>query len=459
MSRDDWNSSLIRWPRRVTPETLLIASLAGGGSAVAVATGSLTPKPWLTFAALTAFIVALTVPLRLIAFGWGLLLPIYGMVGVAPIWLDSARLAGAVLILIRFAAETASGRGLHRWLIALCCMGSLMFTSALTTPSENIQEGAFTILSAVIAFGVGRRPKAHLPVLAGFANGAAISGCILLMQTLGVKNPALPLRGYERFQGLSSSAPRVSIELAIATVVFFYFALKSSGHTLALRAAMATGAALCVVALASSGGRSGLAGLGIALAVALARRVLRVKVIMLLGTTLILGYIIVSQYGIKMATLSRLTQNPTGSSADFDLSTGRADLFWKALNAFFNHPILGQGVSAFQSEYGAAPHFSPLNYAVQAGAIGLVAGLFMIGELIRLTVGGKSITSQTSAHLARPLAAVLLAMALLEPEGPFVGVGLVTVLMLAAAISSGKGVEKIAASKIPVSDPEIPAIR
>jgi hypothetical protein len=176
--------------------------------------------------------------------------------------------------------------------------------------------------------------------------------------------------------------------------------------------------------------------LGLAIIIAAPKRIIQVKHAAGAAIVAIFGYYLAQRYEISFATIDRLTSNTPGSSGQFDLTSGRDTIFWQSLTAFFDHPILGPGTAAYEATYGSMPHFSPLTFAINAGMAGAVIGLALIFNLASLTICGWQVDNEPSHMMTRSLAAVLLVMALLEPDGPFLGVGLVTVLFIAAALSA-----------------------
>lgn len=393
----------------------------------------LSPEPIVTLVAIGAAILGFILPVRYVALAWGFILPIYATVNVAPVWFDAARLAGAVLIGVRLQAERSS-KMFQRITIPLLAAGSMQFVGGLMTPREDPTQGAFVLVSAVVGLVIAVRPSIYRPVLGGFSAGATLSGIVVLMQVMELPNPALPLIGYGRFQGLSASGVRGSVEMSVAGLLLCVWLLHARARPMLIRLIALLAALICLIALLASGGRGGLLGLGLAVIIAVRQKLLRPRHLVAVAALVCGVLYLADRNGLALSTLDRIT-GKAGGATDPDITTGRADLFWQALHETFAHPILGMGAISFQSTYGHLPHVAPLTLAVSGGIIGAVAGIWLLGGLMVNTFAKSSAGAPWQVGAGRCLASILLLMSFLDVNGPFLGAAVVTILFLSLGLT------------------------
>lgn len=371
-----------------------------------------------------ASVTLAAVPPTWLAAAFGLLLPIYGVSGIPPSVWDVTRLALAAAIIVQIRADVHPAL-LYPWMIPLWVIGLLVAADGATTQSASLSTGAAILLSSTIAAQMARRDTIARVIVGGYVVGCMVSAAVLLLQAMGFATIAVATTlSYGRFAGLGSAAPRTSVELALACCYLFVYAKRAS--TAGRQLAYVAGAIICASALLASGGRTGLAGLGLAIAVAVFRGALKLWATLAVTVTT-WGVIAGAQHiNLPLSTVLRLTQDQSGAAGTYDLSDGRSELFSDALAALTEHPLLGPGYGEFDRTYGLMPHASVLSFAVSGGIIALIAGLYLLAKMTRAAV-------RRPGPLAPALVvAVLVPFALLEPDGPFVSISFLTLLAIAA---------------------------
>lgn len=394
------------------------------------------PYPWILIAGAVALILAWTVPLSWAVFGWAALLPIWSLGPLPPVVLDVARtVLGGVIFIRAMSAKAEPNRALKPWAVPIVVVATLLTVLSFWR-GESVTGGVFQMASVLVVSAALWRLPSMWPVLVGFAVGASISGAVVVMSALGVGAVSLLVPnsdpGFYRYTGLGTSAPRVSTEFAAAAVIWW---CALSGRVCRTLVGMA-GIAVSLIALMLCGGRTGLLGLGLALALIVVRRWLRPALAISLAAAVGAAAYWLSGRSVAFNTLDRLAMSSTASGG---LTTGRLALIPEAWEEFLRSPVFGPGASDFVARYGAVPHFPPLSYAVTGGVVAAGIVLFLTFRLLTLTAANRGRSTSPLQRVGCLLAAVLVAPALLEPDGPYLGVEMLTLLFAAVVAASTPG--------------------
>lgn len=365
--------------------------------------------------------------LSLVLFTLGALLPIWSIGPIPPIVFDLARYGVACVLILRlWIAKPTTNRSVLPWCWPLLVAGTLI-TLFSWWRGETPIDGALMLGSVALAWAVMYRVDDPWPLFIGFASSATISGAVLLMSATGA-SPALWLvpnqdPGAGRLTGLSSSAIRVSIELAVAVAVWITVYRQRRHRTAAVVALL-----VVVFALLVSGGRTGLLGLTLAAIIAVYRGWIR---LMIAAITAVIGWVVVRRddQALTYNTLDRITGFAPSGTGDF--TSGRTRLLEEAWKQWLTAPFTGPGPSA--------AHVAAM-YAASLG--GLLAGLLIAWLTIKLGVLVTSRRALESRHPGAPAAvmtaSILLVTALLEPYGPFFGFNFTLLTLASVAVLSSK---------------------
>ena len=404
---------------------------------MSVALSSILPAAAvLVGAAFAAAVLSSLLPVRAIALLWGILLPINSTVFAGASALAVAKVLGAMVITYRCRRED-SARAIYRWAMPLWILGGVLLVDGLTTPTGSRALGSYIIVSAAIGLALCKRPSVAGPILVGFASGCILSAAVLIMQVLEMPTIGRPGPADDsgRYAGLSMSAIMASTEFAIACMVLFVRARAQIGRPLWTRVASTAGALVCLSGLLASGGRGGLAALTLGAAVAAYQRIVKVKHLIFAGAGVWLTFYVANAYKISFSTLDRVEDLNFATANASSLTSNRDVIFHESLVEFMKHPILGPGYGYFIDTYGIMPHFAPLTFAVGSGLTGAAIGLYLMMRLARLALS-RDRRRDAWSDLAPPVAVVLLVMSSLEAEGPFMSIGLTSILLICASAAS-----------------------
>ncbi|MGX1598578.1 hypothetical protein ACWIDS_16130 [Dietzia maris] len=344
----------------------------------------------------------------------GALIPIWSIATLPPVVFDAARYGLGLLLVARL--WTVSGptvRGVASWAVPIALTGVLV---ALFTwqRGDSPSEGVIMAGAAILAWAVTARVPNPWPLFLGFATSATVSGLVLIGSAsgIGIASALTPNQdaGTARLTGVGSSAVRVSLELAIAIVIWVIANRARRG----IHVVPVLGVLICSIAILMCGGRTGIVGLGLALLVSVVRGWIKPLLALLIaaGTAIAVRQTLQATEPGAFNTLDRLL-GPTDERYG-GFSSGRADLFAAAWEGFRASPITG--VSDTQA------HFAPLYFAALGG---VVAGLIILWLTTRLlfaqfvSLGDRATRPEATAAVL--ISAVFLVAALLEPYGPFFG--------------------------------------
>ncbi|TFC93391.1 O-antigen ligase [Cryobacterium sp. TMT3-29-2] len=382
-------------------------------------------------AAIATIMVAVVLPLGALIGLWGALLPVWSVSSLDPMVFDAARLAVAIMIMVKSGREHANlwTPAVRRVAVPLgaSAIGLVVF-GIVSGESGTVNLGVTMLLGLIVGWMVLSRLTNPWALMNGYLVGVTLSGVVLILAGFGYSTITPQTNGgFLRLTGLSPSATLVTYQLAIGAVVAW-----ASIHKGARSGRFVVALMVCLVAMGLSGGRGGVVALGLALLVG-ARwgwvRAVPAAAIALVGW---IAVTLAENAGITFNTLQRFTSSGDGG----DLTTGRARLFQDSLDSILTHPVLGSGLSQFEAEYGPAPHVALLTFFVAGGLLCGLPVLWAFWCIARrcLTISPKQFgAAGKAAHL---ILAVSIASAFLEPNGPFVGIAWTTILLLAVGITS-----------------------
>lgn len=404
---------------RVRAAGLFLAVVVGAALLARVAVES-TASVVAAAVILAFLIVGLTARPAALTSALAALLPIWSVGSIDPTLFDLARYALVVAILFRVAphADATRTRSVRIWGAWLAATGLGVATVSLARSDHaGLVVGYTTLLGAIAGVVVVNRLDDIQPFARGYLAGATLSAVVLILGAAG--HPTITPNtnaGFFRASGLSASAVLVSVELSLAVACALWL-FRGSRHRLVVALAGLT----CLVAMMASGGRGGVAGLIVATLLATRWGYIRGRHFVALIMLAALGVWLTARQGVVFNTVDRFSNPGTGAT----FGTGRGLLLDDALYATVQHP-LGMGLSQFRALYGQSPHVALLTFAVAGTAL---AGLVVTVMAVRL--GSLSFAVRPSNLLAPLLVGNLVAWALLQPNGPFMGLEGAAWLLLA----------------------------
>ncbi|MFY1701398.1 O-antigen ligase family protein [Micromonospora sp. WMMA1923] len=394
------------------------------------------------------------IPVNAVVVLWGAVLPIYATSGVQTQFFDAARVGCAVVVLLRTrpSGTTTGWRNARSWLFLVGLLGCYVaVVGLLHGDTKTPTLGVSMVCSVLVAAVAARRAGLGGQILLGYAIGVCCSASVVLLQALDLPNPARSMKFNGRLWGLGSNAPRVSLQLAIGCVLLL---VRGLGAKPVIQLAAFSGMAVCFSALLAVGGREGIAALACALVVIMCQRLLRWWQLVTGAGVLAAAAVVISAVGIEMTTIDRFSDPYMGSEpGSGDFTTGRAALLGESLTAFSRHWLFGIGTDQFQILYNysgrfhgaTTPHVAPLTFAVAAGIVGGAIATYLFFRLAHLVFTSTTRPGDARTATAGAVGAALLVSALLEPTGPFQGVELTVLSVLAVTVLS----ERLAARGTP----------
>jgi hypothetical protein len=373
---------------------------------------------------------------------WGFLLPLYAFMSIPPAAFDLARVAvlGVLALKVPASSTEADWSVARRWLTPGLALGLYIAVVGLWRAGQSdVVLGATTVVSVAGAGILSGRRQIFRRVLGGFALGGTLSGAAVILQSTLSINLGSPAAFGLDFWGLSSRSTRVSYELAISVLVLCLAGPGVRGHRLLWSMLRWSGAAVCLAGLLLCGGRGGAIGLGAGMAVLARLRYLRFWQVCTFGCAFSVLLMISGMTRSEFSTVSRFTTPGFGQTDDLaGFSNGRLGLFEDAWHDLFSHAGLGAGSADFERRFGTIPHFSPFAYTIAAGLLAGVLVTYMYGRLIVEACRRPGDTGREAA-LGSAILAVMAVWATLEPSGPFTGIALFTLLVIASILhNSGR---------------------
>jgi hypothetical protein len=387
-----------------------------------------------------AVVAFANLPLNILVGMFGAVLPIWSVAGLNPMFFDAARLslAGAIFLRAHSSARRLWTESMGRLTLTLGLIGFVLTVVGVVRPDPAGVILGYTMVIAVSTAWIAlSRIDDFMPLLRGYLIGVSISAAVLIISGLGfgVLTPRAGV-GIDRLVGLSSSATQVGYELAVGVVI-----AVAGISQLRSRVVFFVCFAICVSAMLMSGGRGGVAAIGIALLVGVRWRWIRIVPALLTGG---IGWIVLARIIQSGQTLNTLSRFEGTGQKGAEFTAGREDLFSTSIAAIERSPFFGTGLSQFQIEYGHGlnPHFAFFLFYVAGGVIpGLLILAILIFIIHRVTFR-SACEDGFGGHVAYLMFAVFLAMAILEPSGPFVGTAKTTLLLIAVGMTSTPASQK-----------------
>jgi hypothetical protein len=391
------------------------------------------------------FLLAILLPVRYLAAGLGLLLPIWSLHGLSPTVLFVTRviLVFVILTRCRTTLDAPKRRYFIRWFSPVVVLGLLLLPLGwFHHDNASVVAGGDILESTASALVIVFRPRLIRHLLHFFVLGTLLSEAVVCLQAIGITGIATPsAEGSYYHIGLSSNATKGPYEAAISIILVVGYGFSRS---VAPRYRLASFACVIVLLLGmlAGGGRGGLLALAVAALCALFRARPREAGILAAGSAVGAGCvaIVLQLTRISPSTLTRILgrTSEAGGNAPAGITNGRIALDRLGLQALERHPFDGGSMQAFLTLRGSEPHFGPIWFGVAGGlipaALAAYVYLRMSRELIR---PGPSRTRSVAVSCA--LLGVIVTNALLEPTGPLVGME--TVVILAVALLYRQGSE------------------
>lgn len=371
---------------------------------------------------IVALVVAMLLPTRYLAIILGMVMPIDFMQGVGTGVFDFIRYALVLAIIVKPSGSVRPPRLLaaHIVLGILILLGLYALVSGLVAGNaDELLRGVISIASALSAYAIARRPGIGRRVIMGFCVGMMASSLDIISQNFGGPYLGATTVYGIRYSGFSYSSTAVSPLIAIAFVAVLMTRVEVKSRALSLIVLTSRFVLLVVLgsALVISGGRGGLLGIALALGV-LCLSALRGHPLAVLSVAVVGVVLVPFLWGPIAALLTR------GGPAGF--GSGRAGLNSAAWQAFLGSPVFGVDPARL-SEF--EPHTPIINFAIQAGFVGLICGIGLVAIQVRIMVANPY-SSTPVPVAARMMCAVMLAISFLEPDGFFVGLSRVVILMI-----------------------------
>lgn len=409
-------------------------------------------------AAAIIIVASLTLPKAAVAFMLGVILPIDVFSSVSPASFDAARYGLAVALIVRSLGDGTrqSGKLAKLTLIVLLALSTVaLLRSVFDLRAPETSSTFVAILSIGVAYSLAKIRTLHAPIALGFVLGATASAADIISQVAGfpyLGTPAAP--PFNRYGGFSFSSTNAAPYLAIAIIVVLAGTAGKktirpatvnrtvTKAPLLLLALQCVAALLLAVGLLLSGGRGGLVGLALAIALmGLNRRhQYPVSILAIIAVTF-------TALVVKLDDIASFLDRGGANSGGF--TTGRL-----ALNSDTWQAILDAGLWGPDSVVanGLRPHTPILTFGVSAGVFGvlLAAGLVLMVARVAVT----AFSTNSSATVYNLVAAIILASSLLEPVGFFVGLTKTTILMivLVGAKSSEPASDPLSATTESIDD-------
>lgn len=395
-----------------------------GASPVAVVSGTSVLQMLELYLGLGAILLigASFVRPALTVFVLGLLLPIDYLQGVPTVALDGLRYALIAIIVVR--VRRSGGLPLPILIAggSLIGIGVYCFVSGTASGVQSLSIfGVVAMLSGLIGMMMASRNALHLPLLLGFLVGATASATDVVLQSLGLPYLGTPsIYGIE-YSGFSEKRTHLAPILAIAAILYVTPYLWRGRRSLTYLGLRFFGLCVTIVALVLSGGRAGFIGLGAALVL---WAMLNVKRDPLPVLSVAMAGAVVVYLQRDSHLFLRLFEDGIGES-------GRASRNFAALRAYLSAPILGPDPTSDIARDGSNAHFPVLVFGLNAGVLGVVGALLLMGVLALAVLRG---TRQSTLHQHAPLIALIMCItSLVEPVAFFIGAGRSVLLFVVLA--------------------------
>lgn len=373
--------------------------------------------------ATVGLVAVFVLPVRVVALAFGVLLPIDFVQFIDPLYFDAARYGLAVILALRL--RRTSSEPTHRgWAVSSALMiGLVGLVAAIKGYGEEgslFTTGVTMLLSVAVSYQIARRTQVHSRILLGFVVGNLLSSIDIIFQYVGLPYIGMPSEWGDRYSGFShistTAAPLLAVSILIVIGMMERLREAPARHPMLLiTSGLAVGTLM--LALVLTNGRGGLVGLfaGILLLVVRGLRDGRASAFVAILVAIAAGFnyrTTITGYFVR--------------DGRTDLSSGRVERNADALAAFLREPLLGPDARVIQ---GLNPHTPILSFGLFAGLAGVIIALLLMWRLVRLAWEGIWAESTASVLLGM-VSAVILVASLLEPDGFFVGLAPLVILLI-----------------------------
>lgn len=349
----------------------------------------------------------------------GILFPVDVLGSVNPFFIDMLRYVLVLVLIISLQAlpRHRSNMAIVAATLLLCINFIVTARGLLAEHTGLVLQSLIGIISVVLAYLVTRSACLNRKMLIGFLFGTTWSALDIILQVVGLPYLGTATEWGTRYPGLGATSTNTAPFLALGLVlVISNFLWKRSTPWAILRIGSAV---LLATGLLLSGGRGGLAGIALAIAIFL--------VTQLRNRPMVVTFFVAVAAAWILTKAPQIRNFLTRDGSDSGFATGRDVLNALAWEAFLRGGPLGIDL-AKRSEY--RPHTPILSFTLNAGAVGLVVTLILTGFLLwRLLQASNRTTAATSA-LVRMMASVIFVTTLLEPWGFFLGLAKGIILMM-----------------------------
>lgn len=378
-----------------------------------------------------------------IAFGWGALLTIEQIDQVKPRLLDGGRYALVALLCLLVPASLSVERRKRLApvvaLIALLAVVRAGF-ARYHHDSEDTTTAMVMFAGVVGATLVAMRPRLHRAILFGYLAGLTLNAVVATLQFVGLPAGAKGNPDGRRYPGWAGSTTLLTWYLATGVIIGLSLATDGR-NSRNVRVAGAVGVAAALSGMLVCGSQGGLLGLFVAAVVVALRAVPKSsgRMLMRLGLPALviglLGILALSQIGVDLPTVDGIM-----GAGGYHNEKTRVDLNRAGWHTLLDHPAKGVGTYAFRRQNRLAPHFLPLDSGTAAGAAGFLIALAMVAWVAYLLVKAPRHTSRY-ALTGLVLAAAMFSDTFVEPNGPYVGLSRLPILLIALVAALGEPVE------------------
>lgn len=368
--------------------------------------------------------VLVLLPIRWLAVLLGVLLPVDFVAFTDPIALDALRYAVSVILIVR------SGRDYRRQPLMIF-LGSLLTATAIVTLvsgiSSNVERliltGISGVASTILAMLIVGRSQMYEHILRGLAFGVALSALDAIMQWAGLPFVGTPSSWGQDFSGFGASRTQAAPYFALGFLLFLAPSLWVKRSSILWMSLRGLGGCLSLVGLILSAGRAGFLAFGIGLLLWGIRSAAKSTAIVFVVALGVVGVLYWQRSSFLAERLFALDS----------VGSGRNQLNRLAFDAFVSSPLFGPDPSQPLAEAGSRAHTPILGFAVNAGVIGFVAGIFgLIVISVAIYVGLRD--WRVSLQHAVLLCVVAAVTTVFEPTGFFVGLGRTLPLFIALQI-------------------------
>lgn len=369
----------------------------------------------------------------------GFVTPLYVLPGVSPRYLEVARTVLLLAVLVSlFHAQGAAVRLPHFGWVLLAI--AYLLSGTANWDRATVSFAVLTVLAATAGQAVADSGEIFR-FFNGFRLAMVLNAVATVAEAAGHAVVTTPVYQWQGFSGLSTRSTSLAFDLAIAILVWFWQVPRGRRLPLWLAEGL-----LLVGALVVCGGRGGLVALFLTVTVypllvgAQRKVVTTVLILSAVGTAIVVS-------GRTPLTLARLLgQTERTDAVYYSYSSGRTDLVMATLDALPDAMPFGAGsatvVDADNAELDRAPHNALLAVTLDAGVLGGLAAMILLGAGARRALPPRAQRARPhrapADFLVRTILVTLLVRSMLEGAGVLTGGAGVLVFSLALRHTSGK---------------------